>query len=126
EVPDAALAEEYVDGREFYVGILGNLEPTVFPPVEIDFTGFPEGRPKIMDGRAKFETGTPEYNGTRPVIADLPDEFRARLQEVSGNAYRALRVRDYGRVDLRFTEAGEMYVIEVNASCYLEQASEFA
>ena len=42
------------------------------------------------------------------------------------DAYRALRVRDYGRVDLRLTEAGEIYVIEVNASCYLEKPSEFA
>ena len=42
------------------------------------------------------------------------------------DAYRALRVRDYGRVDLRLTETGEIYVLEVNASCYLEKASEFA
>ena len=42
------------------------------------------------------------------------------------DAYRALRVRDYGRIDLRLTETGEIYVIEVNASCYLEQTSEFA
>ena len=45
---------------------------------------------------------------------------------MSLNAYRALRVRDYGRIDLRFTETGEIYVIEVNANCYLEEASEFA
>ena len=42
------------------------------------------------------------------------------------DAYRALRVRDYGRVDLRLTETGEIYVLEVNASCYLEKSSEFA
>jgi D-alanine-D-alanine ligase len=45
---------------------------------------------------------------------------------VALDAYRALRVRDYGRIDLRLTESGEVYVIEVNASCYLEQSSEFA
>ena len=125
-VHDAALAEEYIEGREFYVGILGNHEPTAFPPIEIDFSGFPEGKPKIMDGRAKFAKGTPEYEGTNAVIADIPDELRARLQQVSKDACRALKVRDYGRVDLRLTEAGDIYVIEVNASCYLEQSSEFA
>ncbi len=52
--------------------------------------------------------------------------MRARLQKVALAAYRALRVRDYGRIDLRLTEAGEVYVIEVNASCYLEQSGEFA
>jgi D-alanine-D-alanine ligase len=60
------------------------------------------------------------------VLADLPDELRAKLQKAAIDAYRALRVRDYGRVDLRLTESGEIYVIEVNASCYLEENSEFA
>jgi D-alanine-D-alanine ligase len=55
----------------------------------------------------------------------LPDELRARLQKVALDAYRALRVRDYGRVDLRLTEGGDIYVIEVNASCYLEMGGEF-
>jgi D-alanine-D-alanine ligase len=126
EVHDAALAEEFIEGREFYVGVLGNVEPKAFPPIEIDFTGFPADKPKILDVRAKFAEGTPEYEGTKAVLADIPDELRAKLHQVSLNAYRALRVRDYGRVDLRFTESGDIYVIEVNASCYLEQSSEFA
>ncbi len=125
-VHDAALAEEYVEGREFYVGVLGNQDPTAFPPIEIDFTGFPDDKPKIMDARAKFAKGTPEYEGTRAVVANIPDQLRARLHKVSLDAYRALRVRDYGRIDLRLTEAGEVFVIEANASCYLEQTGEFA
>ena len=60
------------------------------------------------------------------VVATLPDDVRARLQRVSLDAFRALRVRDYGRVDLRMTEGGEIYVLEVNASPYLEKADEFA
>ena len=60
------------------------------------------------------------------MLAEVPDELRAKLQKAALDAYRALRVRDYGRVDLRLTEAGEIYVIEVNASCYLEENSEFA
>jgi len=56
----------------------------------------------------------------------LPDELRARLQKVAVDAYRALRVRDYGRVDLRLTDTGDIYVLEVNASCYLDKESEFA
>jgi D-alanine-D-alanine ligase len=126
EYQDAALAEEYIEGREFYVSVLGNAEPTALPPIEIDFTGFPEGEAKIMGAKAKFAEGTPEYEGTKAVLADVPDELRAKLQQVSLDAYRALRVRDYGRVDLRLTEAGDISVIEVNASCYLEQSGEFA
>ncbi|WP_437726273.1 D-alanine--D-alanine ligase family protein [Sorangium sp. So ce861] len=126
ECDDSALAEEFIEGRELYVGILGNAQPTALPPIEIDFTGFPEGRPHILDQKAKFDEQSAEYKGTKAVVAELPDELRARLQKVSLDAYRALRVRDYGRVDLRLTEAGDIYVIEVNASCYLEASGEFA
>jgi D-alanine-D-alanine ligase len=126
ELDDAALAEEFIDGREFYVGVIGNSQPKALPPVEIDFTGFPEGVPKVMDSKAKWDEHSKEYKGTRSVLAQLPDELRARLQKVAVDAYRALRVRDYGRVDLRLTETGDIYVLEVNASCYLEKNSEFA
>jgi D-alanine-D-alanine ligase len=126
ELDDAALAEEFIDGREFYVGVVGNSQPKALPPVEIDFTGFPEGVPKVMDSKAKWDERSKEYKGTRSVMAQLPDELRARLQKVAVDAYRALRVRDYGRVDLRLTETGDIYVLEVNASCYLEKDSEFA
>jgi D-alanine-D-alanine ligase len=126
EVDDAALAEEFIEGREFYVGVIGNSQPKALPPVEIDFTGFPEGVPKVMDSKAKWDERSKEYKGTRSVLAQLPDELRARLQKVAVDAYRALRVRDYGRVDLRLTDTGDIYVLEVNASCYLEKNSEFA
>ena len=126
KVKDSALAEEYIEGREFYVGVLGNHEPVAFPPIEVDFTGFPEGAPKIMGAKAKFDVDSPEYKGTKSVLADIPDELRAKLQRAALQAYRALRVRDYGRVDMRLTDTGEIYVLEVNASCYLERTSEFA
>jgi D-alanine-D-alanine ligase len=126
ELEDSALAEEYIEGREFYVGVLGNSQPKALPPIEVDFTGFPEGVPKVMDSKAKWDERSKEYKGTKSVIANLPDELRARLQKVAVDAYRALRVKDYGRVDLRLTETGEIYVLEVNASCYLERSSEFA
>jgi D-alanine-D-alanine ligase len=126
QVKDAALVEEYVEGREFYVGVLGNQGAVAFPPIEMDFGGLPAGAPRILDGNAKWEEDSAEYKGTKAVLADVPDELRARLQKVALDAYRALRVRDYGRIDLRLTDAGEIFVIEVNASCYLEQSAEFA
>ena len=126
ELNDSALAEEFIDGREFYVGVLGNSQAKALPPVEIDFTGFPEGVPKVMDSKAKWDERSKEYKGTNSVMAQIPDELRARLQKVAVDAYRALRVRDYGRVDIRLTDTGDIYVLEVNASCYLEKSSEFA
>jgi D-alanine-D-alanine ligase len=123
---DSALAEEFIDGREFYVGVLGNQEPRAFPPIELDFSGLPEGAPRIADRKAKWDEGSAEFKGTRSVLANVPDETKAKLQRTALAAYRALRVRDYGRVDLRLTDTGEVYVIEVNGSCYLEKESEFA
>jgi D-alanine-D-alanine ligase len=124
---DAALAEEFIEGREFYVGVLGNNgDAQAFPPIEADFSGLPEGAPKVYDRAAKWEPGSKEYAGTKTKIAEIPEELRARLQRVSLDAYRALRVKDYGRVDLRVAETGEIYVLEVNASCYLEKADEFS
>ena len=125
ELGDAALAEEYIEGREIYVGVLGNQEPIVFPPIEMDFSGMPDGSLKVMDSKAKFDKSSDRYQGTKPVVADLEPELKARLQKVALDAYRALRVRDYGRMDMRLTESGEIYVIEVNASCYLEKQGEF-
>ena len=80
----------------------------------------------MLDSKAKWDERSKEYKGTKSVLANLPDELRARLQKVAVDAYRALRVRDYGRVDLRLTDTGDIYVLEVNASCYLERSSEFA
>ena len=126
KIGDSALVEEYIEGRELYVGVLGNREPLAFPPIEMDFSGMPEGMPHIVGSKAKWKKNSAEYKGTKSLLADIPDELRAKLQKVAIDAYRALRVRDYGRVDLRLTETGDIYVIEVNASCYLEENSEFA
>jgi len=126
KIHDSALVEEYIEGREFYVGVLGNQNAVALPVIEMDFSAMPDGSPHILDARAKWSERSAEFKGSRAVLADIPDELRARLQKVALDAYRALRVRDYGRIDMRLTETGEIYVIEVNASCYLEQSSEFA
>jgi D-alanine-D-alanine ligase len=122
----AALAEEFIEGREFYVGVLGNEELTALPPLEMDFSGMKDGSLKVMDNEAKFDENSDRFHGTKPILPELEPELRARLQRVSLDAYRALRVRDYGRIDLRLAETGEIFVIEVNANCYLEEHSEFA
>jgi D-alanine-D-alanine ligase len=126
EVHDAALAEEYIEGREFYVGVLGNEEPQALPALEMDFSQLPEEKPHIVDARAKWDENSAEYQGTNIRLAELAGDVAARLKKVALDAYRALWVRDYGRIDLRLADTGEIHVIEVSASCYLERSSEFA
>jgi len=126
KVNDSALVEEYIEGRELYVGVLGNREPVAFPPVEVDFSGLPEGAPQILGTEAKWQPESAEFKGTKSILPELPDELRAKLQKTALDAARAVRMRDYGRVDLRLTDTGDIYVIEVNANCYLEKDSELA
>jgi D-alanine-D-alanine ligase len=127
------LVEQFIDGREFYVGVLGNAEAHALPPLEMDFTGFPDDRPKIASWAAKWgegESGEPdggEYAGTRTIQPDnLSPELDEKLRTTAVEAFRALRLRDYARVDMRVSADGDVYVIEVNPNCYLEASGEFA
>ena len=135
EFQSPVLVEEFVEGREFYVGVMGNASPQALPVMELDFSAFPADRPKIASYEAKWgEGGTgaesesgAEFAGTKSVFpTDLPPELATRLQEVAVQAFSALRLRDYGRVDLRVTANEEIHVIEVNPNCYLERRGEFA
>ena len=131
EFRQPVLLEQFVDGREFYVGVIGNMTPEALPVIELDFSSFPEGVPRIASWEAKWgEDGRgsgAEFAGTRSVFPeDLAPELVERMQRVAIDAYEALRLRDYGRIDLRVDGDDEIYVIEVNPNCYLERESEFA
>jgi len=131
EYQSAVLVEEFIDGREFYVGVLGNSKVEALPLIELDFSKFPPGLPKIASWEAKWgddgdEKGA-EFEGTKSVFpTDLSDELTEKIQKVAVDSFQALRLRDYARIDLRVTAAEQVYVIEANPNCYLEQHSEFA
>jgi D-alanine-D-alanine ligase len=131
EYQQPVLVEQFIEGREFYVGVLGNASARALPLIELDFTGFPAGQPKIASWEAKWgdegESRGAAYEGTQSIFpTDVPPELERRIREVAVEAFQALRLRDYGRIDLRVTPAEEIYVIEVNPNCYLERESEFA
>jgi len=130
EYQSAVLVEEFVGGREFYVGVIGNSSPEALPVIELDFTGFPADRPRIASWEAKWgdegdERGA-EWEGTETVFPEnLDEELTETLQRVAVEAFQALRLRDYARVDLRLSAGGDVHVLEVNPNCYLEKNSEF-
>jgi D-alanine-D-alanine ligase len=131
EYQSPVLVEEFIDGREFYVGVLGNSKVEALPIIELDFSKFPEGLPKIASWAAKWgdsgdEKGA-EFEGTESVFpSDLSEDLIKKIQQVAIDSFQALRLRDYARIDLRVTAAEEVYVIEANPNCYLEEKSEFA
>jgi D-alanine-D-alanine ligase len=125
------LVEEFVDGREFYVGVLGNAQPEALPVIELDFSAMPAGLPRIASWEAKWGTdgqgAGEEFAGTKSVFPEgIADDLVARMQRVAVECFQALRLRDYARIDLRVTDGGDVYVIEVNPNPYLERESEFA
>ena len=124
---EPALVEEYIEGREFYVGILGNEPMEVLPVMELDFSKLPAGFPRIYGHEAKSVITSPQYAAVNAVVAtDLAPETRARITMAAKEAAIALKVQDYARVDIRLTADGVPMVVEMNANPYLERTSAFA
>jgi D-alanine-D-alanine ligase len=115
-----ALVEQYIDGREFNVAMLGHPTPRVLPLSEIDFTALPSDSPRIVSYDAKWTSGSVDDLGTVPVLhPSLPNSVAARVRRVASEAFRAVGVRDYGRVDVRLASNGVPYVVDVNPNCDL-------
>jgi D-alanine-D-alanine ligase len=121
------LVEEYIEGREFTVGVLGNDEPLVLPVVEIKFN---PGIPRNIslqgyfseDIKARFDPAelTAEYNHGRQVPAQIGDDLRRRLTELSVRAFRALDCRDWCRMEYRMDREGHLYILELNPIAGIE------
>jgi D-alanine-D-alanine ligase len=123
----SALIEEYVEGREIYVGVLGNEKPEALPVIELDLSHVPEGTPKIAGTEVKWEKGNVVYEKAKPIFPDdLEEATTKRIQETAIEAFQALQLRDYGRIDMRLAADGTPYVLEVNPNCWLSKKAEFA
>lgn len=128
EFDSPALIEEYIEGREIYAGILGSYESAhALPLVELDLSKLPKGTPRIATLDVKFERDTEAYKLTKSAIAeDLDEDTVTKLTETAIKAYRAVKLRDYGRIDMRLSSKGEVYVIEANPNPWLSSGQEFA
>jgi D-alanine-D-alanine ligase len=121
------LIEEYIEGREMYVGVIGNDKPAALPVVELDLSKLPDGMPRIASAEVKWGKGTKAFRDTKSAVAtDLPEENVLALQQTAVAAYQALELRDYGRVDMRLQADGRVHVIEVNPNPWLSSKAEFA
>jgi D-alanine-D-alanine ligase len=127
EFNSPALIEEYIEGREIYASILGNENPEVLPMVELDLSKLPKGTPKIAGQEVKWATESEAYKVTKSAPAeDLDEGTTKRLSETALSAYQALKLRDYGRIDMRLSKKGEVFVIEANPNPWLASTAEFA
>jgi D-alanine-D-alanine ligase len=129
ELGSPALIEEFIEGREIYVGVLGNEKPAPLPILEWDFSSVADGVPKIASSEAKWDE-TSEYKNSPEIFPeDIPENIRGEIQEAALTAYKLLKLHDYGRIDLRVRvnpkkKSWEYYIIEVNPNPHLDIESE--
>jgi D-alanine-D-alanine ligase len=122
-----AIAESFVDGRELYVGVLGNHRLQVFPTWELTFDTPRDDVPFIATRKVKWDLDYQKKRGIRYGRAkDLPDALCQRIARMCRRAYRVLNLSGYARLDLRLTDSGELYLLEANPNPDLSFGGEFA
>jgi D-alanine-D-alanine ligase len=122
----AAIAEQFIDGRELYVGVIGNERLDVLPPWEMSFAQMPDNRWKIATERVKWSTQYQKRHGIMTDQARLDPPIIERMQRIAKRAYRALDLSGYARVDVRMDEQGRIYVLEANPNPNMAYGEDFS
>jgi D-alanine-D-alanine ligase len=126
-VGTAAIAEQYIEGRELYVGVLGNDRLRVLPVWELEFSNMAAGAWHIATEKVKHDTGYQERRGILQGPAkDLSPELYARIQRTAKRIYRTLELDGYARIDFRLAADGTLYFLEANPNPEIAESQEFA
>jgi D-alanine-D-alanine ligase len=121
----AAILEQFIDGRELYVGVLGNERLDVLPVWEMSFAQMPENRWRIATERVKWNTQYQKKNGIMTNAAKLDAEAADQMPAHRQARYRALDLSGYARIDLRIDEDERIYVIEANPNPNMAYGEDF-
>jgi D-alanine-D-alanine ligase len=123
----AAIAEQYIEGRELYVGIVGNDRLRVLPVWELKFTKMAQGDWAIATEKVKHD---PDYQERRGILhgpaMDLAPEMMTRIQHMAKRIYRTLELDGYARIDFRLAADGTPYFLEANPNPEIAESQEFA
>ena len=122
----AAILEQFVDGRELYVGVIGNERLEVLPVWEMSFAGMPENRWQIATERVKWSTRYQKRHGIMTSRAELPAATVEHIGRIAKRTYRALDLNGYARIDIRLDTDGRPYVIDANPNPNLAYGEDFA
>ena len=121
-----AIVERYIDGRELYVGIIGNERLQVFPVWEMEFGKMPEGVHRIATDRVKWSVKYQKKHGISTSEAHLPEATSEAIKRIAKRVYRTLNMSGYARMDLRTDAEGRFFVLEANANPQLAFGEDFA
>ncbi len=120
------IAEEYIEGRELYVSLMGNLRPTVLPIRELIFREVPPNEPKIATYKAKWDEEYRKRWGLQNQDAELDPALVRQIEQTCRRIYSLLTIEGYARLDLRLTANNELYFIEANPNPILAEDEDFA
>ncbi len=121
-----ALIEEFIEGREFNVSVVGDLKPKVLPISEIDFSKMPDHLHNIVSYQAKWDPHHESYHKTIPICpANISKDLEEKIKHTAIAAFKIMGTRDYARVDMRVTSDEEIYVLEVNPNPDLTDGAGF-
>jgi len=127
ELQTDAIAEEFIEGRELYVGVIGNQRLDTFPVWELRFEELPDDAPRIATAKVKWDWGYQKKIGvTTQAAKKLPEGAEERIYRLCKRAYRLLGQSGYARMDLRLTAEGRIYLLESNPNPQLEFGEDFA
>ncbi len=122
-----AMAEQFIAGRELYVGVMGNHRLQTFPPWEMLFTKMPADSAQIATAKVKWDVKYQKKHGiTTKMAENLPEDVALKLPKICKRVYRALNMSGYARMDLRLREDGRIYVLEANANPNIEFGEDLA
>jgi D-alanine-D-alanine ligase len=121
-----ALAEEYIEGREIYVGVIGNQKLQAYTPWELVMTNLPEGSENIATGKAKWDVEYQKKIGLVTQPARLAPPLKKEFERLSKRIYRILGLSGYARIDYRLAPDGGMHVLEVNPNPQIAHNEDFA
>lgn len=122
----AAIAEELIEGRELYAGLIGNNTLELLPVVELHFGKLSKAERRIVTYKAKWDEEFRERHHIRSGFARLSEALRGKIRDACEKAFHALWLQDYGRIDLRVTHDQEVYVLEANPNPFIAYGHEFA
>ena len=121
-----ALVEEFIEGRELNVAVMGDKRLRVLPISEIDFTAMPDHLHNIVSYQAKWDPYHESYHKTIPICpAPLPKKIEKKAKEIAFKAFKVMGCRDYARVDIRLAKDKKLYVLEVNPNPDITEGAGF-
>jgi D-alanine-D-alanine ligase len=121
-----AIAEEYIEGREVYVGVIGNQKLQTYTPWELTMANLPEGAPNIATRKVKWDVEYQKKIGLQTRPAQLDDALAREFARLSKRIYRIMGLSGYARIDYRLTEDRRIYVLEVNPNPQIARQEDFA